>query len=149
MPIYEFLCQACGLKFEKLFSRMTGDQSTPCTCGAEAGRLMSTFSHSFAGKPHGLGPQNTGVHGIDYNVDQIIGRDAADKWEQIEKRNTDKDKIIAQERKAGLDVKREQLVRTSEGEYRTIKETERVKVNENRAAAAAVNKKAREQKKPG
>lgn len=140
MPIYEFLCKKCGLKFEKMFSRMTADKTCPCQCGQIADRLLSTFSHSFAGNPQGIGPQNTGVHAIDYNADQVIGRDAAVKWEAIEKRNSEKDKVIAEERKAGLDVKRDQLVRTSEGGYRTISEPERIQVNENRNAAFEVNK---------
>lgn len=144
MPIYEFLCKKCGLKFEKLFSRMTADQTCPCECGHTADRLLSTFSHSFAGNPKGIGPQNTGVHAIDYNADQVIGRDAAVKWEAIEKRNSEKDKVIAEERKAGLDVKRDQLVRNPDGGYRTITETERVRVNENRNAAFEVSKMSKE-----
>jgi putative FmdB family regulatory protein len=140
MPIYEFLCEKCGLKFEKMFSRMTAEKSCPCaSCGEDSKRLVSSFSHSFAVDVKGIGPQNTGVHNIDYNPDQVIGRDAAAKWEQIEKRNAEKDQVIAQEKKAGLDVKRDQLVKTAEG-YRTITEPERVAANSNRAAATEVNK---------
>lgn len=142
MPIYEFGCQKCGLRFEKIAPRMTADKSATCTsCGAEAERLVSAAAFSFAHTPvNGPVPQNTGVHGIDYNADQVIGRDAAEKWKTIETRNKAKDEAIKDARREGKNVtSRDQLAKTAEG-YRPITEKERVSANENRAVANEVNK---------
>lgn len=140
MPVYEFLCRKCGLRFEKMLP-MSTDKSHACECGAEAEKIPSAFGFSFAHKPvNGPVPQNTGVHGIDYNYDQVIGRDAAEKWQQIEARNKVKDQAARDAAKEGKLVEsRDQLVKTNDG-YRPITEPERVKVNENRALANAVSK---------
>ncbi len=35
MPVYEFTCQACGKRFEKLFRSMSGKPAAPCPeCGS-------------------------------------------------------------------------------------------------------------------
>lgn len=137
MPIYEFQCNSCGLRFERLYRKYSEDTEVPCECGNQAKKLVSAVSFSFAHTPvGGPRPQNTGVHSIDYNPDQVIGRDAARRWEEMEKRGEVKDRHIRDERKAGRVVTREQLVPKSDGEgYRTITEPERVRVNENRDAA--------------
>ena len=142
MPIYEFGCRDCGLQFEKITPRMTGDKTAICACGAEAQRLVSAASFAFAHTPvNGPVPQNTGVHGIDYNFDQVIGRDAAEKWKVIEARDKVKVEAMKDARKDGILVEnRDQLVRTAEGGYKPITENERVAVNEHRAVAATVNK---------
>jgi len=142
MPIYEFGCRKCGLRFEKIAPRMTADKSASCTsCGADAERLVSAASFSFAHTPvNGPVPQNTGVHGIDYNPDQVIGRDAAEKWKTIEVRNKAKDEAIRDARREGKNViSRDQLAKTAEG-YRPITEKERAAANENRVMANDVNK---------
>lgn len=141
MPIYEFQCPTCGLRFEKIMPRMTADKSHPCDCGAEATRLVSAAAFAFAHTPvNGPVPQNTGVHGIDYNPDQVIGRDAAEKWKTIEQREKVKTEAIRDARKQGMDVTdKNQLAKTFDG-YRPITETERVAANENRVAANDVNK---------
>jgi len=121
--------------------RMTADKSHPCDCGAEATRLVSAAAFAFAHTPvNGPVPQNTGVHGIDYNPDQVIGRDAAEKWKTIEQREKVKTEAIRDARKQGMDVTdKNQLAKTFDG-YRPITETERVAANENRVAANEVNK---------
>jgi hypothetical protein len=121
--------------------RMTADKSHPCDCGAEATRLVSAAAFAFAHTPvNGPVPQNTGVHGIDYNPDQVIGRDAAEKWKTIEQREKVKTEAIRDARKQGMDVTdKNQLAKTFDG-YRPITETERVAANENRVAANDVNK---------
>lgn len=121
--------------------RMTADKSHPCDCGAEATRLVSAAAFAFAHTPvNGPVPQNTGVHGIDYNPDQVIGRDAAEKWKTIEQREKAKTEAIRDARKQGMDVTdKNQLAKTFDG-YRPITETERVAANENRVAANDVNK---------
>jgi len=46
MPIYEFGCQGCRRKFEKIFaSGCRTPQSAPCPrCGKRAGRVASRFA---------------------------------------------------------------------------------------------------------
>ena len=46
MPIYEYLCQDCGAKFEKLVSSASASASVACpTCGKDhASRQLSTFA---------------------------------------------------------------------------------------------------------
>lgn len=48
MPIYEYLCQECGTRFEKLIRGTTGADSTP-TCpsceSAATQRVLSSFAH--------------------------------------------------------------------------------------------------------
>jgi putative FmdB family regulatory protein len=48
MPIYEFLCEACGQRFEGLVAAGTEAQACP-RCGAErAGRVFSAQAVPFA-----------------------------------------------------------------------------------------------------
>jgi len=51
MPIYEFLCEKCSLRFE-IFERNTGAEKIVCPkCGTgEIKRLFSTFGFSSGGK---------------------------------------------------------------------------------------------------
>ncbi len=48
MPIYEFLCEKCGLKFEKIQCK---SDKVPCCerCGAQARRLVSICGFTSAG----------------------------------------------------------------------------------------------------
>ena len=50
MPIYEYLCSGCNLKFELLrpLSQVSEDASCP-QCHARAKRVLSSFRCSFAG----------------------------------------------------------------------------------------------------
>jgi putative FmdB family regulatory protein len=140
MPIYEYQCE-CGFQAEKLWSSASESSDTiPCLeCGKEMKKVPSVVNHTFkhgAGQTRGVLPPNTGTSD-DWNVDKAIGRDAAEKWETIEKRNALKDGVIKEERKAGRLVKRDHLVPKGDGsgEYRVITEPERVRANENRQTA--------------
>lgn len=46
MPLYEFVCQACGKPFEKLLSFSLADQPQTCpSCGdTHSRRKLSTFA---------------------------------------------------------------------------------------------------------
>lgn len=45
MPIYEYVCPECDLKFEKLRPLSQADTSTPCPrCQQPARRVMSRFA---------------------------------------------------------------------------------------------------------
>lgn len=142
MPLYEYQCNECGLRVEKLWSRISLAKDTiPCTsCSKEMVKLVSSvnfkFSHS-ASQLRGAAPPNTGTSD-DWNYDRIIGRDSEKKWQTVEQRTSEKDRIIRQEKEKGLEVKRNQLVAMGEG-YRVITEPERIKVNAGRELAANLN----------
>lgn len=144
MPIYEFECQDCGLRFDKLksMSKMDDPESCPECKVPDAKKLVSVVNHTFAHKVvGGPRPQNTGVHSIDYNADRTIGRDAEQRWKTIGERDKRKDEVIRDSRKAGFGVTRDQLVRTEGNDYRVITEAERVTTNEGRAKHNEVLKK--------
>ena len=158
MPIYEYQCDECGLRAEKLWGRISLAQDTiPCTeCKTEMRKLVSATNFKFShpqSQLRGAAPPSTGTSD-DWNFDRVIGRDAEQKWEAINKRNAEKDRVIRHERENGLELKRNQLVLDKDG-YRPIKENERVRANEGREVAAELNKaltdqikKERKKKKP-
>lgn len=156
MPIYEFTCHSCGLRFDKLFRRMESSDSlteTPCdSCGEAAYRQVTAaafkFSHS-ASQVRGAAPPSTGTSD-DWNYDKAIGRDAEQKWKIVEQRDAEKSRVIRQERENGLALSKGQLVRSQEdGSYRPITEPERQVVNERRTTAFQVAQAAKAQpKKP-
>ena len=148
MPIYEYLCTSCGLKIEKLWKSIsTAQDSLTCEeCGENMKKLVSAANFSFAHKPTGPVPQNTGVHAIDYSFDQVIGRDSEQKWKTIEKRGAAKDSVIRDERKAGKVVTRDHLIPKGNGEYRVMKEEERTRINQNRDAVFKIEQEAKKQK---
>jgi len=139
MPIYEYQCDACAIRIEKLWSRPSlAENEIPCPeCSEAMRKLVSAASFAFK---HGEGqttrplPPNTGTSD-DWNFDKAIGRDADQKWGQIEERGNEKDKVIKEERVAGRAVTRDHLVPKKEGGFRTITEPERKRANENRKAA--------------
>lgn len=145
MPIYEFQCGGCGLRFEKLYRKVSADTETPCEgCGAAAKKQISAVSFTFAHIPvGGPRPQNTGVHSIDYNADRVIGRDAERRWAAIEERKSRKEKVAReQHREGGQAHGMQHVVRDDavEGGYRTMKDGEREYVNERRTTAFDVAK---------
>ena len=95
MPVYTYQCQHCGLRFESVarMDKATGKQR--CQCGEQAERCVpESIGYHFEAKTEGLGPQNTGIADVDYEVDRIIANDAEGKWEQIEARDEYKRSII-------------------------------------------------------
>jgi len=142
MPVYEYQCDECGLKVEKLWKLMSVAQTKdtiPCEeCNTDMRKLVSAASFAFkhpSSQTRGALPPNTGTSD-DFNFDKAIGRDAAEKWKVHEQRNTRKDTVIRDAQKGGTAPTREQLVPTASGEgYRVITEPERVKANQNRDTA--------------
>ena len=55
MPIYEFECGSCGVRFEELVDAGTGDMDCPECGSAHARRLLSNVS------PPGRQPRGAGV----------------------------------------------------------------------------------------
>ena len=150
MPIYEFTCQSCGLRFEKLFRRISDVKEHPCTaCQGTGKREVSAAAFAFkhpASQTRGMAPPNTGTSD-DWNFDKAIGRDAAQRWEKIHENNAVKDQIIRDEAKQGRGITRDHLVKKREGGYRVITESERKTVNERRTAAHAISQAASQQAK--
>ena len=123
MPIYEYDCNDCNVRFELLRKLSQVDDPTPCPeCGRDVKKIMSPTNHSFAHNPvGGPRPQNTGVYSIDYNADRVIGRDAEQKWSVINQRQALKRRVLADNPGAtGYD-----LSRTHDGNYRVMKPEER------------------------
>lgn len=141
MPFYEFQCEDCGVRFERLYKSIArADNAAPCPdCGEPSRKLVTAASHSFKhseSQTRGALPPNTGTSD-DWNYDKAIGRDAAVRWEAVQKRDAVKDAVIRDERKRGRAVTREHLVPTSESreEFRVITESERKWVNDSRKMA--------------
>lgn len=102
MPLYEYKCGSCGLRFEELTGR-TGSETAPCkSCGQVAERQMSRFSSSVA---NGSTKES---------VDMTIGRDANDRWQQIHDR---RDKRISSR---GEELKEIKVPQTSDGKYMPV-----------------------------
>ncbi|MQY67381.1 MAG: zinc ribbon domain-containing protein [Dehalococcoidia bacterium] len=57
MPIYEYVCDKCQLKFELLKSMSHSGEDAPCPkCGSSAQRALSSFARSSDGsEPSGNG----------------------------------------------------------------------------------------------
>lgn len=150
MPIYEFTCQSCGTRFEKLFRRVSDEPTHDCpNCEGEGTRQVSAVSFSFKHPPSQLNgplPSNTGTSD-DFNFDKAIGRDAAEKWGKIHENNARKDKMVTEAAKEGRGISRDHLVRKREGGYREVGEGERTYINQNREAAHAISQAATKQAK--
>jgi putative FmdB family regulatory protein len=153
MPIYEYQCDDCGLKAEKLWGRVSLAKDTiPCeSCGTDMRKLVSAANFKFShpsSQTRGVLPPNTGTSD-DYNFDKAIGRDAEKKWKAVEKREEVKTRTIRHEREAGRLVTRDHLVPKGDGsgEYRVITESERVRTNQNRETVSQISKAAKEQGK--
>lgn len=150
MPIYEYQCDSCGLRKEKLWRTMSSAKdSIDCeSCGEPMRKQVTAANFAFshpASQKRGALPPNTGTSD-DWNFDKAIGDSADASRKVIEKRDKVKDAHIQQERKEGRLVNRDQLVRASDGGYRTITEKERTRVNQNRKTAVDIAKAASSKK---
>ena len=86
MPVYEFECQYCEIRFKRTL-KMDTHPSHPCPeCICDAPRLWEGFGgHTFA--PGEGATANSGVHDHDYpTADKAVGRDADARWEEIGQR---------------------------------------------------------------
>lgn len=125
MPVYEYECQECGLRFERMRKMSESDAPTPCTaCKAPDARKRvsaSNFAFSFpSSQMRGMAPPNTGTS-IDHNADLVIGRDSEQRWKVAAERQTYKKKVLQKNPGAtGFD-----LSKTHEGDYRVMRPEER------------------------
>jgi len=142
VPVYEYQCDDCGLRFERFHKSIPSDEEpVACeACGEPARKLVSASAHSFKhseNQTRGPLPPNTGTSD-DWNYDKAIGRDAAQKWDAIKGRNAEKDRVIRQEAEQGRGITRDHLVPTGDADgnpYRVMTEPERVGINTRRAQA--------------
>lgn len=148
MPLYEFTCQSCGLRFEKLYRRVSDDATTPCeACGETADRQVTAANFAFShpdGQLNGAMPPNTGTSD-DWNFDKAIGRDAERRWGHMEDRRKKKAEVIRDEARQGRGITMDHLVKKPEGGYRVVEEPERKVINERREASSKIAKAAKEQ----
>lgn len=146
MPVYEYLCEACGLKFDRLRKMSESDAPQPCLeCGSDTRKLVSTVNHAFvhpASQTRGLAPPNTGTSD-DYNYDKVIGRDAARRWENIRQRVERKKQVIKENPGSTGD----DLSRNHDGTYRVMSRQERSASEAGRAIGAEVQKAIKAEKK--
>jgi len=68
MPIYEFRCEDCGERFEKLCFSSADENKTRCPrCGSSrVRREFSTFACGIGGGSFGFGSCGTGGHGFGF-----------------------------------------------------------------------------------
>lgn len=146
MPVYEYQCDECGLRFDKLRKMSESDAPQPCLeCGVNARKLVSVVNHAFvhpASQTRGMAPPNTGTSD-DWNYDKAIGRDAAQKWELIRQRVDHKRKVISDNPgTTGYD-----LSRKHDGTYRVMRPEERAASEAGRAIGAEVQRAIQAEKK--
>lgn len=146
MPMYEYLCESCGLKFDKLRKMSESDAPQACLeCGTPARKLVSASNHAFshpASQTRGVAPPNTGTSD-DYNFDKAIGRDATRRWEGISQRMDRKRSVIKENPGAtGYD-----LSRNHDGSYRVMSAQERTASESGRALGAKVQQAIQAEKK--
>lgn len=83
MPIYEFLCPKCGLKFERYYSKVSDNQKEVCpNCETSSEKVISAPSFKI-GEPTS----------IPKDIDLKVGKDAEKRWMAYEDRNKQKENI--------------------------------------------------------
>lgn len=90
MPMLEFHCPSCSLRFEKLVRKKNVTSHACPSCDTESPKMLSAFGFKFAsGKVVG----NSGVDSLDSSVDRAVGRDAEKRWEAVKDRNAYKRQV--------------------------------------------------------
>jgi len=101
MPLFEYQCGVCGLKFEELKGQKEESNTTPClACKGDSVRLMSAFSPVVAG-----GTTNE-------PVDMTIGREANNRWQHYHDKQS--------KRHAGKEIKTFDMPKSPDGKYMPV-----------------------------
>lgn len=97
MPSYNYLCESCGLLFDKTYKLGKNPLKLPCkACTDEAILQLSTdVGYEFEINSKGLDIQNTGVASLDYDYDTIIGNESKERWVDIERRDAYKRSLLS------------------------------------------------------
>ena len=84
MPIYNFKCDKCNLRFEKIYTKIKENKKEECpNCGNLSERLIANkVNFSLKESTH-----------IPKEIDHKIGSDSEKRWEEYEKKNNLKEKI--------------------------------------------------------
>lgn len=83
MPIYEFKCEKCELKFEKYYSKISDNKKEECpSCGGVGNRVVSLTNFKMGDSVK-----------VAKEVDLAVGKDAERRWKVIEERNSKKEKL--------------------------------------------------------
>ena len=111
MPVYEFICKECGIRFDDYFPRIQEKYEANCPeCGKLAERQeVHSFGFSFKGGTEAE------------SIDMTVGRDAEKRWSQYHQRQEQKNKT---KKESGF------VARDPDGNYSPATETQVV----NRAA---------------
>lgn len=96
MPLYQYLCASCRLRFEVVGGTSTASQPAACPkCAKPAPRaLPGNLRMAYGAKVEGVAPQNTGLSGVDTNYDRVIGQSARQGWDAQRRRVADKREIL-------------------------------------------------------
>jgi len=82
MPIYEYVCDKCRLKFEKINYRITDKKEVCPRCYEDATKVPSIFSHKTNESKH-----------IPKEIDLRVGRESEKRWLDYEDRKKEKEKV--------------------------------------------------------
>jgi len=122
LPIFQYQCPSCALRFGSMQPREGVRDSLPCRrCGRPATRQLSASKFKFGHRPDGPRPQNTGASSVDHDVDVIIGRSAKQNLREFQKRQDHKRRVIAANGTAG-----DNLSRLDDGDYFVMTEQQRI-----------------------
>jgi putative FmdB family regulatory protein len=123
VPLYEFLCSSCGLKFDGRAPLKDSSKAKPCpACQTEAAPLVpSSVQGHFTKSVTGPNPQNTGIHDLDTHIDRVIGQSAKQGWDVAESRTRDKKEVLTQH----PEVDGHSLSKNLDGSYRVMTPEER------------------------
>lgn len=85
MPIYEYFCEKCALKFEisKPIAKYDSDENCKI-CGKRSKKMISEINVVVKGDSHHK------------TADQVIGEDANKRWQNYYDKKSQKDKIRAE-----------------------------------------------------
>ena len=96
MPLYQYRCEACRIRFEAAGSAARAAEPAACPgCSKPAPRaLPGAPKMAYQAQAQGVGPQNTGLSGMDASYDRVIGQSAKQGWDAQRKRVADKRTIL-------------------------------------------------------
>jgi len=92
MPVYEYFCDHCNVKFEELLTQREEVEKysdfCPCPeCSELSPRIPSAANFNFRGTPG-----SSGSHDLDYPVlDKAVGRSAERRWKEFSSRKKKRD----------------------------------------------------------
>lgn len=122
MPMYEFQCAHCGLRFDK--RRPVTKRNDPLSCEGcgKAAKIIPppTVAGHFKKNVTGPVPQNTGIHDLDTHIDRVIGQSSKQGWDVAEERKRQKEDVMASHGVTG-----DYLSKNPDGSYRVLTEVEK------------------------